>query len=320
MGVRVAFLFPGQGAQAVGMGAALCAAEPAARAAFDVASAACGLDLADLCFRGPEAELGRTEVTQPAILTCSAAVLAVLRLRGVEPAAVAGLSLGEYSALLAADAAGLADLAPLVRRRGRYMQDAVPLGSGGMAAVLGLSLPGVEDLCAAACAAAGDPPPGGWVLAPANLNAPGQIVIAGHQGALAQAVALGRGMGARRVLPLPVSAPFHCALMAPAARALAPELDSLPLRPAACPIVCNVRAEVVTEPEQVRAALLAQCSAPVLWEDGIRRLAALGCDAFIEVGPGQTLTGLVGRILPEALAVAVCDPESLERCLQRLGR
>jgi len=318
--LRVAFLFPGQGAQFVGMGAALYAAEPAARAAVDQAAEACGLPLAELCFQGPEQRLGETEVTQPAILAVSAAVLAVLRQRGVVPAAAAGLSLGEYGALLAAGAADLTALAPLVRRRGRYMQEAVPLGVGGMAAVLGLDRAGVERLCARALqAVAAPPPPGGWVLAPANLNCPGQIVVAGHLVAVQQAVALGPECGARRVLALPVSAPFHCALMAPAAERLRPELAALPLRPAAIPVVCNASAEPVQSPGEMRAALLRQVCQPVLWEDSVRRLGALGCDTFVEVGPGRTLTGFLGRILPEARALPVSDPQSLARCAAELA-
>jgi [acyl-carrier-protein] S-malonyltransferase len=319
----VAFLFPGQGAQFVGMGQALYEAEPAARRAFDRAAEGSGLDLQTLCFSGPAERLAETEVTQPAILAVSAAVLAVLRERGVVPAAAAGLSLGEYGALLAAEAAEVGDLAALVRRRGRYMQEAVPLGEGAMAAVLGLERAAVEALCARALEALArdgvPPPPGGWVLAPANLNGPGQVVISGHAPAVRQAAALGREFGARRVTLLPVSAPFHCPLMRPAAQRLRSDLEALPLRPAAIPVVCNVRAEVVREPEEVRQALLDQVASPVLWEDCVRRLAALGCDTFLEVGPGQTLTALVGRILPGARAMAVGDPASLERCLAELG-
>jgi len=316
----VAFVFPGQGAQFVGMGRALYAAVPAARKTIDAAAAACDLDLPRLCFEGPEAALAETEITQPAILAVSAAVLAALAERGVTAHAAAGLSLGEYGALLAAGVAGIAELAPLVRRRGRYMQEAVPLGTGGMAAVLGLDRQETERLCAEAVATAPGPPPaGGWVLAPANLNAPGQIVIAGHLPAVRRAVELGKAFGARRVAALPVSAPFHCALMLPAAERLRPDLQAVPLAAARLPVVANVDAAVVREPAEVRAALLAQVSSPVLWADGVRRLEALGCDTFVEVGPGRTLTGLISRILPAARTLAVGDPESLERCVQELG-
>lgn len=318
---RIAFLFPGQGAQFIGMGRALYDAEPEARKVFDEAAAASGLDLASLCFVGPQDRLMETEVTQPAILAVSAAVLAVLRQRGIVPHATAGLSLGEYGALLAAGAADGAALAALVRRRGRYMQEAVPLGVGAMAAVLGLGRADVQALCDRAIASLDEPPPeGGWVLAPANLNCPGQVVIAGHTAAVRQAATLGKEAGARRVAMLPVSAPFHCALMAPAAQRLAPDLRGLALRSAEIPVVCNASAEVVTEPAAIRRVLLDQVCSPVLWDDCVRRLADLGCDTFLEVGPGQTLTGFVGRILPGARAMAVGDPDALQHCVQTLGR
>lgn len=318
--VRVAFVFPGQGAQSVGMGRELYQEHPEARQAIDAAAAACGLDLPRLCFEGPEEHLNETEITQPAILAVSAAALAVLAARGVIPVAAAGLSLGEYGALLAAGAADLPALARLVRLRGRFMQEAVPLGTGGMAAALGLDREAARRLCAAAVArTAEEPPPGGWVLAPANLNCPGQIVLAGHLPAVRQAVALGREFGARRLTLLPVSAPFHCSLMTPAAERLRPELAALALRPAALPVVANADAGVVREPAEVRRALLAQVDHPVLWEDGVRRLAELGCDTFVEVGPGRTLSGLIGRILPGARTLPVGDAASLAACLQELG-
>ncbi len=313
-------VFPGQGAQFVGMGQALLAAEPAARQAFSTASAACGLDLEAAVRDGPPERLAETEVTQPAILAVSLAIHAVLVQRGLRPRAVAGLSLGEYSALVAADAAPLADVAGLVRRRGRYMQEAVPLGEGGMAAVLGLERGDVERLCAAALQGlAGPEPEGGWVLAPANFNCPGQIVIAGHSRALEAATSRGRAFGARRVTPLPVSAPFHCRLMEPAQRRLAPELQALALRPAAVPVINNVAAMPVETPDDIRASLLAQVSSPVLWEDGVRRLGAMGCDTFVEVGPGKTLSTFIQRILPHARVYAVCDPEGLEAALAGCG-
>lgn len=316
----VAFVFPGQGAQFVGMGRGLYEQSRTARAAIDTAAEACGLDLPGLCFEGPAERLGETEVTQPAILAVSAAVLAVLAERGVVPAAAAGLSLGEYTALLAAGAADLPSMARLVRLRGRFMQEAVPQGTGGMAAVLGLDPEAAGRLCAAAVEGIdGEPPPGGWVLAPANLNCPGQIVISGHLPAVRRAVALGRDFGARRLTLLPVSAPFHCALMRPAAERLRPELEALPLRPARLPVVANVHARVVADPAGVRQALLAQVDNPVLWEDCVRRLFTLGCDTFVEVGPGRSMSAMIARILPEARTFAVGDSETLHTCVQELG-
>lgn len=305
-------VFPGQGAQFVGMGAALLDAEPVARRVFADAAAASGLDLERLVRAGPAELLAETEMTQPAILAVSVAVQAVLADRGLVPLATAGLSLGEYSALVAAGAIDAATAAALVRRRGRYMQEAVPLGAGGMAAVLGLNAPEVERLCAAVLADLPAPgPEGGWVLTPANFNCPGQVVVAGHAEAIAAAVAHGREFGARRVAALPVSAPFHCRLMLPAAERLAPELQALPLRTAACPVVANVDARPMREPPEVRAALVAQVSSPVRWEEAVRTLAALGCDTFLEVGPGKALSGFIQRILPAARVLAVCDPESV---------
>jgi [acyl-carrier-protein] S-malonyltransferase len=310
--MSVALVFPGQGAQFVGMGQALLDAEPLARHVLREAGEASGLDLDRLIREGPADRLAETEITQPAILAVSAAVAAVLASRGVVPAATAGLSLGEYTALVAAGALDAGPAAALVRRRGRYMQEAVPLGEGAMAAVLGLEVAAVERLCAEVAAAMPVPAPdGGWVLAPANFNCPGQIVIAGHAAAVAEAAARGREFGARRVAVLPVSAPFHCSLMAPAAARLAPDLAALALRPAACPVVANVHARAVESPDEMRQALLAQVCSPVRWEDVVRTLAATGCDTFVEVGPGKTLSGFIQRILPAARVLAVCDPESL---------
>jgi [acyl-carrier-protein] S-malonyltransferase len=312
----LAFLFPGQGAQHVGMGQALAERYPVARRVLEEAARAAELDLVRLAFEGPEERLAETEVTQPALLAVSVAAAAVLEEHGVRPDAVAGLSLGEYSALWSAGAARLEDLAPLVRRRGRYMQEAVPIGAGGMAAVLGLEAEGVERLCARvleSLAEEGVPaPPGGWVLAPANYNCPGQVVVSGHAEALRRAVELGRSLGARRVQPLAVSAPFHSALMRPAEERLAPEILALPLRDPAVPLVANVHAEVVRTAPEVRDALIRQVSRPVRWEAAVRRLGALGCDVFLEVGPGRVLSGFVARILPGVRVLGVADPEGVE--------
>lgn len=312
--MSLAFIFPGQGAQAVGMGRALYERYAVARGVIDVAAEACGLDLPRLCFEGPADRLEETEVTQPALLAVSAAVVAVLAAEGVRPQAVAGLSLGEYGALLCANAAELTALSALVRLRGRCMQEAVPIGVGGMAAVVGLGREGVEALCLRALnalSAEGEAPAGGWVLTPANYNCPGQIVISGHLPAVRRAVALGRDCGARRVQLLPVSAPFHSALMLPAEERLRPAIEAVAWRAPEIPVVANVHAQVVSGAPEVRAALVRQVSQPVLWEDCVRRLATLGCDTFVEVGPGRALTGFVGRILPSARALAVSDLEGV---------
>ncbi len=323
MAVRLGFLFAGQGAQLVGMGKELCAAFPEARAVLEEAGAACGLDLAELAFEGPAERLAQTELTQPAILAVSLAVHAVLVRRGVVPQAAAGLSLGEYGALVAAGAAEVRDFVPLVRRRGRYMQEAVPLGAGGMAAVAGMDADGVAALCAAAVEtlrASGEPAPeGGWVLAPANFNCPGQTVVSGHSQAVREAVRLGPGLGARRVLPLTVSAPFHSPLMHPATLRLRADLEAVALRPASLPVVANVHAEPVQSPQEIRAALVAQVEGAVRFEACVRRLGSLGCEAFVELGPGRVLAGFVGRILPGARTLSVCDPAGVERCVEEFG-
>lgn len=321
--MRLGFLFAGQGAQFVGMGKELCAAFPEARAVLDEAAGACGLDLADLAFRGPAERLAQTELTQPAILGVSLAVHAVLVRRGVVPHAAAGLSLGEYGALVAAGVADVRDFVPLVRRRGRYMQEAVALGTGGMAAVSGLDPDGVSALCEAAveavAATGAPPPPGGWVLAAANFNCPGQTVVSGHSAAVREAVRLGPGFGARRVVPLTVSAPFHSPLMRPATLRLAADLDAIALRAASLPVVANVHAEPVHSPGDIRAALIAQVEGAVRFEACVRQLATLGCEAFVEVGPGRVLAGFVGRILPGVRTISVCDPGAVERCVQEFG-
>lgn len=313
---RIAFVFPGQGAQHVGMGQALVERYPEARAVFAAASEACGFDLRRLCFDGPAERLAETEITQPAILTVSAAALAVLRGRGLRPGAAAGLSLGEYGALLCAEAADLPDLVALVRRRGRYMQEAVPAGRGAMAAVLGLSPQGADALCRQALAALPTPgPAGGWVLVPANFNCPGQVVISGHREAVEEAVALGRAAGARRVQLLPVSAPFHCPLMAPAAERLGPEIAAIPWRTGRVPVIANSTATVVTRPKDIQEALIAQVSSPVRWEESVRLLVDMGCRLFCEVGPGKALSAFIGRIAPEAITVPVGDPDGVEAAL-----
>ena len=288
----IAFIFPGQGSQTVGMGKALAEAFPICRDTFAEADAALGEPLSRLCFEGPEEQLALTENTQPAILAVSIAACRLLASRGLAPAFVAGHSLGEYSANVAAGTFAFADAVRLVRRRGRYMQEAVPVGAGAMAAILGLD----AEKVAAACeeAAQGD------VVSPANLNGAGQVVIAGTREAVARAGERARALGARRVVPLPVSAPFHCALMKPAEERLAPELRAIAAFEPRVPIVANVNAESTRTARAAIEALVAQVSSPVLWEAVVRRLASEGVTTYVEVGPGTVLSGLVRKIHREA--------------------
>lgn len=299
----IAFLFPGQGAQEVGMGRALAEQFPEARAVFDEADAALGDPLSQLIFNGPAETLMLTEHTQPAILTASVAACRVLTSRGFAPAMVAGHSLGEYSAHVAAGTMAFADAVRIVRHRGRYMQEAVPAGTGAMAAILGLDPDGVAQ----ACEEAAD----GEVVSPANLNAPGQVVIAGTRDGVARAIDRAKARGAKRAIPLQVSAPFHCALMKPAEVRLAPELRALTVAPPRVPVVANVDALPMREGDAAVEALIKQVSAPVRWEEVMRRLAADGVTTFVEVGPGTVLTGLGKKIVRDARFVNFSAPEHL---------
>lgn len=309
--MSLAFVFPGQGSQRVGMGRALAAAFAESREVFAAADAALALPLSRLCFEGPEAELQLTANTQPAILATSIAALRPLVARGVRPDWVAGHSLGEWTALVAAGSLALEDALVAVRRRGQYMQEAVPVGAGAMAAILGLPLEGV----AAACQEAAQ----GQVVAPANVNAPGQVVIAGHKDAVGRASAACKTRGARRAVPLPVSAPFHCALMEPAQEKLAPELEAIRFGDPAPPLVNNVDAEVVREGAACRAGLVRQVSGTVRWLEVVERLVREGVSTFVEVGPGSVLSGLVRKIARDARVMNVEDPGSLETTLAALA-
>jgi [acyl-carrier-protein] S-malonyltransferase len=307
----IAFLFPGQGSQAIGMGQAFYAAYPAAKAVFEEASEAVGLDVARLCFEGPEAELALTANTQPAVLTVSVAAAAVCAERGLKPALAAGHSLGEYAALVVAGALALRDAVRVVRRRGQFMQEAVPVGTGAMAAIMGLPLDQVERLCTEAAQ--------GQVVEVANINSPQQIVIAGHRPAVERAVRLAGERGARKSVLLPVSAPFHCALMAPAAERLARELEAVPVVDPRIPVVRNVDAGVARRAAEVKDPLRRQVVSPVRWTDCIQRLAQEGATTFVEVGPGRVLTGLLKRTVDGARVAAVEDPASLDKALTELG-
>lgn len=303
----IAFVFPGQGSQKVGMGQALIAAFPEARAVFDEADAALsdlsGGPLSRIILEGPSEQLTLTEHTQPAILTMSVAACRVLAARGLQPDIVAGHSLGEYSAHVAAGTLAFADAVRIVRRRGRYMQEAVPVGTGAMAAILGLDAAAVQQAC--------DESAQGQVVSPANINGAGQVVIAGHVAAVERASARARELGARRAIPLPVSAPFHCALMKPAEDRLAPELRALTVHTPRVPVVANVDAEPKRDGAAGIAALVAQVSAPVRWESLVQRLASEGVTTYVEVGPGAVLSGLIRKIHPGATVVNFGEPDDL---------
>jgi len=307
----VALLFPGQGSQYAGMGKDLAERHAEARAVYERADAALGplgLTVSGVSFEGSEEELKQTAVTQPAILTHSIAVWEVLRARGVAPALTAGHSLGEYSALVAAGALSLEDALVLVRRRGLFMQEAVPAGAGAMSAVIGLAPEDVAAACAEAASTAGG------TCAPANYNAPEQTVIAGTAGAVAKATEILKGKGAKRVLPLPVSAPFHCALMQPAAEKLAPFLEATRFLPLAFPVVTNVDAAPNADPAAAREALRRQVCSPVRWVETVRFLSG-AAPAAIECGPGSVLAGLAKRIAKDWPVTATSDAAGLERLL-----
>ncbi|HVC20463.1 MAG TPA: ACP S-malonyltransferase [Vicinamibacterales bacterium] len=297
----IAFIFPGQGSQKVGMGRALAEAFPVCRDTFAEADAALGEPLSRLCFEGPEDRLTLTEHAQPAILAVSIAAHRLLVSRGLAPVFVAGHSLGEYAANVAAGTFSFVDALRIVRRRGRYMQEAVPVGAGAMAAVLGLE----AGLVAQACAEAAE----GEVVSPANLNGAGQVVIAGAREAVRRAGERAKALGAKRVVALPVSAPFHCALMQPAEARLAPDLRALAVSSPRVPIVANVDAEPKRDAASAIEALVRQVSAPVQWEAVMRRLASEGVRAYVEVGPGAVLSALARKIDRDARVVSVDGPD-----------
>jgi [acyl-carrier-protein] S-malonyltransferase len=299
----IAFVFPGQGSQAVGMGKALADQFAICQQTFAEADAALNEPLSDLIFNGPQDQLTLTQNTQPAILTMSVAVCRLLEQRGVTPSFVAGHSLGEYSAHVAAGTLQFADAVRLVRNRGRYMQEAVPVGEGAMAAILGLDEAGVNQACEEASQ--------GEVVSAANLNGAGQIVIAGAAAAVARASERAKALGAKRAVPLQVSAPFHCALMKPAEVRLTPELRAVTASDPRIPVVANVDAEPKRTAAASIDALIKQIASPVRWEDVVRRLASEGVTRYVEVGPGKALSGMIKRIAAGATIHNVEGPDDL---------
>ena len=310
--MTIAFLFPGQGSQSVGMGKELVEHHAVARRTFEEADDALGYKLSQLCFEGPEEQLRLTEVTQSAILTASVAAWRVLQEKGLTPGFVAGHSLGEYSAHVAAGTLNFADAARAVRQRGKYMQEAVPVGVGAMAAILGMELEKVSAVCGDAAQ--------GEVCEPANINSSEQIVISGNTGAVERATKLASERGAKRAILLPVSAPFHCSLMKPAQERLAADLVRLRFQKPAIAVACNADAALVEDADRSRDALVRQVTGPVKWEQSVRLLIAKGVERFVEVGPGKVLCGLMRQIDRSKPCSNVGDEASLQKTLEQLAQ
>src|SRR6202042_1256923 len=308
---KIAFIFPGQGSQTVGMGKELAENYPIARQTFEEADEALGYKLSQVCFEGPEEQLRLTEITQPAILTMSIAALRVLEDRIPRPRFVAGHSLGEYSAHVASGTMSFADAVRTVRNRGKYMQEAVPVGVGAMAAILGMELEKVVAVCRDAAQ--------GEVCAPANINSPEQIVISGNTAAVERGTKLADERGAKRAKILPVSAPFHCALMKPAQDRLEADLNNLKMRKPVYPVVCNVEASLVSDELRARETLVAQVTGAVKWEQSMRLLMESGAETFVEIGPGKVLCGLMRQIDRSKTCLNVADDASLARTLEQIG-
>ena len=308
---KTAFLFAGQGAQAVGMGKELADNFDCAAKTFDEASEAVGFDIKDMIFNGDSETLQITENTQPTIVTMSTAALRVLQEKGVKADVAAGLSLGEYTAHIASGSMDFADGVRLVKKRGKYMQEEVPIGKGAMAAIIGLSAEDVIACCDAASAIG--------ICSPANFNCPGQIVVSGEVAAVEKCCEEAKAKGAKRAMLMPVSAPFHCQMLTGAGEKLAKELENVTLSDMNIPVITNVTADYVPSKDDIKPLLIKQVSSPVRWEDSIRKMIADGVDTFIEIGPGKTLSGFLRRIDKTVTAYNVEDMASLEKTLAGLG-
>ena len=307
----IAFLFPGQGSQAIGMSKELAEQYPIARATFEEADEALGYKLSQACFDGPEDQLRLTEITQPAILTASVAAWRVVDENGLRPRFVAGHSLGEYSAHVAAGTLSFVDAVRTVRHRGKYMQEAVPVGVGTMAAILGMEFEKVAEVCRDAAQ--------GEVCEPANINSPEQIVISGHTAAVERATRLADDRGAKRAKVLPVSAPFHCSLMKPAQDRLAIDLSSMAFSKPTAGVVCNVDAALLEDADRSRDTLIRQVTGSVKWEQSMRLLMEQGVDTFVEIGPGKVLCGLMRQIDRSQKCLNVADEASLQKTLEQIA-
>ena len=309
--MKIAFIFPGQGSQYAGMAKEFIENFAESKEVFETASSVLGYDLAHLCLHGPVEKLNLTENTQPAVLAASIAILRPLERRGLTASAAAGHSLGEYTAITAAGGFGLKDAVALVQKRGRYMQEAVPEGSGLMAAILGMEREDVEKTCHEAAK--------NGIVGPANYNSPGQIVIAGEKKAVEKAMELAKGAGAKKVIPLAMSVPSHCSMMKQAGQRLAQELEKVNISDLRMPIVNNADAKFLHTASELRPSLVRQISSPLYWEDSIKNMASDGFDTFIEIGPGKVLSGLVRRIAKDAKVLNVEDQKSMSATLDALG-
>ena len=308
---KIGVVFPGQGSQSVGMGKSLYDAHPSLKTVYDEASSVLGYDVAELCFAGPAERLNLTEFTQPALLVSSIAAWRLLEPAGIKPVVAAGHSLGEYSALVAVGGVGFRDAVGLVQKRGRYMSEAVAPGTGLVAALLGLTAEAVKDVCRAASSVG--------VVAAANFNSSGQIVIAGEKAAVERAIALAKEQGCKKAIPLPVSVPVHTPLMQQAADRLAKDLGAVRWSDLNAPIVNNAEAKAISRAEEIQASLIRQLPSSVLWEDTVHVMGNMGVTTFVEVGPGTVLTGLIKRILPGANLLNVNDPKSLDATLKAVS-